>query len=138
MCLIGSSVSPRSRRAWTTPGDFGAATALSVILALILGVVSALYYFLASVVVPLSRPIIGVLALLTFVNAYKDFLWPLLVLRRQEMQTVSVALTHLSVYADVAQIMAALFVAVLVPIALFIIFQRQFLSGISAAGGIKG
>lgn len=93
---------------------------------------------LVSIVLPLSHPIIGVLALLTFVNAYKDFLWPLLVLRRQDVQTVSVALTNLSVYADVAQIMAGLFIAILVPIVLFVTFQRKFLSGISTAAGIKG
>jgi multiple sugar transport system permease protein len=90
------------------------------------------------VVVPLSRPIIGVLALLTFVNTYKEFLWPLLVLRKEELQPISVALTFISKTATTGELMAALFISVIIPVALFLAFQRQFLTGVSAAGGVKG
>ncbi|MFC7643139.1 ABC transporter permease subunit [Streptosporangium lutulentum] len=45
-----------------------------------------------SVVLPLSRPVLSVVSIFAIVGAWKDFLWPLLVLRDPEAQTISVAL----------------------------------------------
>lgn len=93
---------------------------------------------LIAIVLPLSRPILGVVALLTLVASYKDFLWPSLVLRDQALQPISVALPFIAQRSTMGELMAAIFISVLVPIAVFLIFQKQFLSGISAASGIKG
>ena len=91
----------------------------------------------ASVVIPLSRPIIGVISLLTLIGAYKDFLWPLLVLPRADMQPISVALPRVESSTDLAIFMAALFISVLIPVLLFLVFQRQFLRAAGSAGAIK-
>ncbi len=90
------------------------------------------------VVLPLSRPILGVVALLTVIGSWKDFLWPLLVLPDPALQPISVALPRVSETTELSLQMAALFLTVLVPVILFLIFQKQFLRGVGMAGGIKG
>lgn len=90
-----------------------------------------------SIVIPLARPIIGVISLLTLIGAYKDFLWPMLVLPRSDMQPISVALPRIESSTDLAIFMAALFISVLIPVLLFLVFQRQFLRAAGSAGAIK-
>lgn len=91
-----------------------------------------------SIVLPLSRPILGVVGLLAIVASWKDYLWPLLVLPNPENQPVSVALPRLAEQTELSVQMAALFLSLIVPVALFLIFQRQFLRGASLSGGLKG
>jgi multiple sugar transport system permease protein len=91
-----------------------------------------------SIVLPLSRPIIGVVALLTAVNSWKDFLWPLIVISDGSRQPISVALAQSSQWIELSLQLSGMFLALLVPVLLFIVFQRSFLRGVSASGGIKG
>lgn len=91
-----------------------------------------------SIVLPLARPILGVVGLLTVVASWKDYLWPLLVLPTPDNQPVSVALPRLAEQTELSVQMAALFLSLIIPVALFLIFQRQFLRGASMAGGVKG
>lgn len=93
---------------------------------------------LTLVVLPLSRPILGALGLLSFVASWKDFLWPLLVLPSTAMQPVSVRLSKLQAEADFGTTMGGLLLAVIVPVALFVVFQRQVMRGVSLSGGVKG
>jgi multiple sugar transport system permease protein len=91
-----------------------------------------------SIVLPMARPIIGVVALLAFVASWKDFLWPLLALPTPAKQPLSVGLSTVAPQADLAVLMAGMLIAVLIPIAVFLIFQKQFLKGAGSAGAIKG
>jgi multiple sugar transport system permease protein len=91
-----------------------------------------------SIVLPMARPIIGVVALLAFVASWKDFLWPLLALPTPSKQPLSVGLSTVAPQADLAVLMAGMLIAVLIPIAVFLIFQKQFLKGAGSAGAIKG
>ncbi len=91
-----------------------------------------------SLVIPLSRPILSVLALLSSVAAYKEYLWPLLVLQDPNVQPISVALPRVEQSLQYSAMMAALFLSLIVPIVLFLIFQRQFLRSVGMANGIKG
>lgn len=91
-----------------------------------------------SIVLPLSRPIVGVVALLTVMSSWKDFLWPMLVLPSRTLQPISVALFLNLKNTELSIQMAALLLALLVPVILFIIFQKQFLRGVSASAGVKG
>ena len=93
---------------------------------------------LVSIVLPLSRPILGVVSLLTIVAAWKEFLWPLLVLTDPALQPLSVALPRLATTSEVSLLMAALFIAVFIPVVLFLVFQKQFLRGVGMSSGIKG
>lgn len=90
-----------------------------------------------SIVLPLTRPIVGVLALLTFIAGWKDFLWPLLVLPEPGRQPLSVALPRLAYRSEESLLMAALFISVVIPVVLFLIFQRQFLRAASQAGALS-
>jgi multiple sugar transport system permease protein len=93
---------------------------------------------LVSVYLPLSAPIAGVVALLTVVASWKDFLWPLLVLPSPSRQPISVALAKLDGNTALNVQLAAMFLALLVPVLLFMVFQRQFLQGAGMAGAVKG
>lgn len=90
-----------------------------------------------SLVLPLSRPIVGVVSLLTIIGAYKDFLWPLLVLPDPDLQPISVALPRIESSTDLGVFMAALLISVVIPVLLFLAFQRQFLRAAGSAGALK-
>lgn len=93
---------------------------------------------LVSIVAPLSRPILGVVGLLTVIGSYKEYLWPLLVLPEPSLQPVSVALPRVDQSIELSVQMAALFLSLIIPVVLFLLLQRQFLRGVSLSGGVKG
>jgi multiple sugar transport system permease protein len=93
------------------------------------------------IVLPLSTPVIGALAILAFVYQWNNFLWPLVVARSDSMWTVPVGLNSLRVYAASAQVvnmqMAGATLGVVPLIAVFLALQRYFVRGI-ALTGMKG
>jgi len=91
-----------------------------------------------SIVLPMSRPIIGVVSVFAVIGTWKDYLWPLLVLRNPDIQPLSVRLPTLQPATELDIFLAALAIATLIPIALFLIFQRMFLGGGGLSGAIKG
>jgi multiple sugar transport system permease protein len=90
-----------------------------------------------SVILPMSRPILGVVSILAVVNVWKDFLWPLLVLTKTSTATVNVGLYHLSVGIPEAVFIAALAIASVPTIVFFLVFQRNIVGGLTS-GGLKG
>ena len=90
-----------------------------------------------SVVLPMSRPILGVVSIFAVVNVWKDFLWPLLTLTDTSAQTVNIGLFQLSVGLPENVLIAALAIASLPTIAFFLLFQRSIMSGLTA-GSLKG
>jgi multiple sugar transport system permease protein len=90
-----------------------------------------------SVVLPMSRPILGVVSIFAVVNVWKDFLWPLLVLTDTSAQTVNIGLYQLSVGLPENILIAALAIASVPTILFFLIFQRNIMSGLTA-GSLKG
>lgn len=94
---------------------------------------------LVSVVLPLSRPVLGVVSIFAIIGIWKDFLWPLLVLQDTSVQTLSVALSRLSMTSQVPLnlMMAGLVIASIPMIVVFLIFQRSIIGGLSA-GATKG
>lgn len=93
---------------------------------------------LRHIVLPMARPIMGVVALLTFIASWRDFLWPLLALPSPDKRPLSVALSLAEKSTDLSLAMAGMLIATVIPIVLFLIFQKQFLSGVSATGSVKG
>lgn len=91
-----------------------------------------------SIVLPMSRPILGVVSVFAVIATWKDFLWPLLVLPNPNMQPLSVRLPTLQPTTPLDIFLAALAIATLIPIALFLIFQRMFLRGGGISGALKG
>ncbi|MFE5536882.1 carbohydrate ABC transporter permease [Streptomyces sp. NPDC056492] len=93
---------------------------------------------LRHVVFPASRPAMAVLAMLTFVQAWNDFLWPIIVLT-QDTPTVQVALTGLGrgYVPDESVIMAGALLGTLPLLLAFTLFGRQIVGGIMQ-GAVKG
>ena len=91
-----------------------------------------------SIVLPMSRPILGVVSVFAVIATWKDFLWPLLVIRDPDLQPLSVRLPILASTTDVGVFIAALTISSLLPIVTFLVFQRLFLSGAGVTGAIKG
>ncbi|MBN1964631.1 MAG: carbohydrate ABC transporter permease [Anaerolineae bacterium] len=91
----------------------------------------------AHVVLPLSRSILIVVAVLAFVNLWKEFLLPLLVLTDPATQPITVRLIYLANNYGVNLQMAASFIALLPPLLIAIVLQRHMAIGLTV-GGIKG
>ena len=91
-----------------------------------------------SIVLPMSRPILGVVSVFAILASWKDFLWPLLVLTNPDEQPLSVRLPQIQAQTELGVFLAALFIASLVPIIGFLIFQRSFLRGGGLGGALKG
>jgi multiple sugar transport system permease protein len=89
------------------------------------------------VVLPLSRPVLGVVSILSVVTAWKDFIWPLLVFSDPQAQTLSVALQRFAPDTPINLILAGLVLASVPTIVLFLVFQRNILAGLTA-GSVKG
>jgi multiple sugar transport system permease protein len=91
-----------------------------------------------SIVLPMSRPILGVVSVFALLASWKDFLWPLLVLTDPNKQPLSVRLPTIEGQTQLGVFLAAMFISCLVPIVGFLIFQRSFLRGGGLGGAIKG
>jgi multiple sugar transport system permease protein len=92
-----------------------------------------------NIVIPMSGPIIGTLAILSFLNAWNDFLLPLIILRDKELFTLGVGLIYLDgeYVKPWGKIMASYFLAAIPLILIFLFTMRLFVRGLSA-GAIKG
>jgi cellobiose transport system permease protein len=91
------------------------------------------------VVLPAVRPVAAVLGLLTFMNTWNDFFWPLIVLSPNN-PTVQVAVSTISSAAyvpDFALILTATFVSILPLLAVFLVLGKQIIGGIMK-GAVKG
>lgn len=102
----------------------------------------------ARIVVPVIRPGLAGLAVLTIMNIYNDFVWPVIVASSDRMATLQVVLSTLAqnitgnrIGADYAtvtgELLAAASVALIPLLVLFMVFQRHFINGI-LAGSVKG
>ncbi|MEV7154354.1 carbohydrate ABC transporter permease [Streptomyces misionensis] len=90
-----------------------------------------------SVVLPMSRPVLGVVSIFALVAVWQDFLWPLMVFSDTDKQPISVALVQLSQNIQLTVLLAAMVIAGIPMVALFLVFQRHIIAGISA-GSTKG
>ncbi|MCP5158828.1 MAG: carbohydrate ABC transporter permease [Gammaproteobacteria bacterium] len=92
-----------------------------------------------SLVLPLCRPILVTLAIFTFMGAWNDFMWPLIVLTDSSLYTLPVALANLlgEHVQDTELMMAGSVLTVLPVMLLFVALQRYYIAGIML-GGMKG
>lgn len=91
------------------------------------------------VALPVLRPALAFLGIFTFVNAWNDFVWPLVVLTDPNRYTLQVALSQLNgVYAsDYSVIMAGTLLAVAPLLIVFLFGAKHFIRDL-AAGSVKG
>ena len=91
-----------------------------------------------TLVLRLCRPVLVTLALFTFLGAWNDFLWPLVVLSDQDRYTLPVALAALlGEHAQDTELMMAGAVLTIAPVLLlFLVLQRHYIESV-AAGALK-
>ncbi|CAM3815813.1 carbohydrate ABC transporter permease [Aeromicrobium ponti] len=91
------------------------------------------------IILPLTKPALVTLGILTFLGAWNEFLWPLIMLDSPDMMTLQVALTQFQGQYEVKwNLLMAASALSMIPIALiFIVFQRYLVEGI-ASSGVKG
>jgi multiple sugar transport system permease protein len=91
-----------------------------------------------SVVLPMSKPILGVVSVFAIIAAWKDFLWPMLVLPDPARQPLSVRLPAVASQTELDVFLAALAIATIIPVVMFLMFQRVFLRSAGLGGAVKG
>jgi multiple sugar transport system permease protein len=93
-----------------------------------------------SIVLPVLRPILVTLGVLTFLASWNDFMWPLIVLTDQRLYTLPIALAALALGEHVQDdelMMAGAVLTVLPVLVLFLALQRYYIRGI-LLGSVKG
>ncbi len=92
-----------------------------------------------SLVLPSCKPILVTLAVFTFMGAWNDFLWPLIVLTDRDRYTLPVALANLvgEHVQDTELMMAGAVLTVAPVIALFALLQKYYIEGLMG-GAVKG
>lgn len=91
------------------------------------------------IALPLVRPMVGAFLLITFLAVWNNFVQPQIVLQSAEKFPLSVAVAQLrdKYYQDYGLLMAATLVSILPVMLLFMLMQREFISGLTA-GAVKG
>lgn len=91
------------------------------------------------ILLPMSKPVLITAALMVFINQWNSFLWPLLVAHGRDIRLIQVALSdftaeHVTLWSC---LYAASVVSALIPLLLFLPFQKYYVDGITSSG-IKG
>ena len=92
-----------------------------------------------TVVLPILRPILVTLGTFTFLSAWNDFMWPLIILTDSSKYTLPVALAALvgEHVQDTELMMAGSVITVIPAVLVFLAFQRTYVRGL-LAGSMKG
>jgi sn-glycerol 3-phosphate transport system permease protein len=95
--------------------------------------------FLLSTVLPLSRPILGTVAIYGFLSTYNQYFWPLLVTNQTLMRTTQVGIAQLRFEETLrfGLVMAGVVMVAIPTLALLVVGQRQLVRGLTA-GAVKG
>lgn len=91
------------------------------------------------IILPISVPVFITAGLMIFMNQWNSYLWPLLVARSKEIRTIQIAISQFSGERSIkwTYIYAGSMISAIIPIALFLPFQKYFVEGITA-GSVKG
>jgi multiple sugar transport system permease protein len=92
-----------------------------------------------SIILPVARPVLMTLAIFTFMSAWNDFMWPLIVLSDDAKYTLPVAVANLvgEHVQDTELMMASSVLTILPVLLLFLALQRHYIAGIMM-GSVKG
>ena len=92
-----------------------------------------------SIVLPLSKPILGVVSVFAILAEWKNFLWPFLVLANSPDPPAPLCSATSDSAPDADRVLlASMLIASLVPLIGFLVFQRTFLRGTGLGGALKG
>ncbi len=88
------------------------------------------------IMVPMNRPIIATLLLITVVSQWNNFMWPLIIAPRAEWNVITVATANLQTQynGNWTLVMAATTIALAPLVTLFVVFQKQITSSLGVTG----
>lgn len=91
------------------------------------------------VIMPISIPVFVTAGLMIFMNQWNSYMWPLLVARSKEIRTIQIAISQFTGERSIqwTYIYASSLISAIIPICLFLPFQKYFVEGITA-GSVKG
>lgn len=91
------------------------------------------------IILPVSKPIIATIAIFSFMWRWNDYLWPLIVISNNRLQTIQQALANFvgQLQINWSQLLAMTTISIIPIIIVFLVFQKFFMRGI-AAGAVKG
>lgn len=95
---------------------------------------------LRDIILPICRPSIVATGIIFFINSWNEYVWPTLILRKKEHYTLSLAMQLFSsseAGTEFTSIVAMAVISMLIPVVLYLIFQRYIMSTF-ASSGIKG
>ncbi|MEP6679945.1 MAG: carbohydrate ABC transporter permease [Chloroflexota bacterium] len=95
------------------------------------------YYIFARIILPLTKPALATLGILTFLASWNNFLWPLVVAQTEDMYTLPVALALVSRgqnQTDFGLLLAGAVIVILPVLIVFLVLQRFFTQGIAMTG----
>lgn len=95
--------------------------------------------YLFTLLLPLSKSSLGAIGIYSFISSWNSYLWPLLVTNKNHMRTVQIGIGMLSDSESMGygMVMAGITIVLIPSISIFIVGQKQILSG-ALAGSIKG
>jgi multiple sugar transport system permease protein len=89
------------------------------------------------IILPLTKPVLSVLAIFNFLGSFNSFLWPLVVLNDESKMTLPLILRRLADRfggVDYQGVMAGSVLVAIPPLVVFLVFQRNFIRGIALTG----
>jgi ABC-type glycerol-3-phosphate transport system permease component len=100
---------------------------------------STTFRFLREIVIPLSRPALGTIAIYGFLSTYNQYFWPLLITNETLMRTTQVGIAQLRFEESLrwGLVMAGVIMVAVPTLALLVLGQRQLIRGLTA-GAVKG
>lgn len=96
-------------------------------------------YIYARIMLPLSKPAIAALTIFTFLSAWDDFLWPLIIINSKQKWTLPIAMSRFTEqYISQTHLQMAGAAVMFLPVLIvFLMMQRNFIEGV-AMTGLKG
>lgn len=95
--------------------------------------------FITRILVPLAKPSLFTMGILSFINGWNSFLWPILVTNSKEMRLLSNGLSSFATESgtNVQLQMAASTIAIVPILILYLVFRKQIIRGV-VKSGVKG
>ncbi len=92
------------------------------------------------IILPLTKPVLTVVALFAFTGSWNDFLWPSIVMNDIDKMPLTPGLKLLqgAYTSEMAHLSAGAMIAIIPPLVLYIFAQKYFLKGINMSSGVKG
>ena len=97
------------------------------------------FFTFRRIIVPIAKPIIATIAIFSFMWRWNDYLWPLVVISKQDRQTLQQALATFvgQLQINWSDLLAMTTITIIPVIAVFLAFQNFFMEGVTA-GAVKG